>query len=203
MPSRRPDPETGLIPVEQESLSDVLEPVPMAMTEARAYEPPSIRRTRRSTIQQHRMLANVEYDYRRQMMALHVCQADGWTGAMMVPEVTWRPVEPGVESDHQPFYLDERAAEQLAESMDRLPGRRDERRRWESRHEEDRAEIRSLANQLEQARDRCDDLADQVTFLRRTVRWLEQELRDANRERRGSFDASATPEPPARSEFDG
>jgi hypothetical protein len=151
---------------------------------------------------QPRIFAGAQLDMARQMVALHISQVDPH-GRQMVLRPEWVECEPGTLPPVPPLFLTEQDARHLAESAAEATGRRNERQRWESRHEEDRAEIRSLANQLEQARDRSDDLADQVAFLRRTVRWLEQELRDANRERRGAFDPTTTPEAPARSEFDG
>jgi hypothetical protein len=203
---RRPDPETGLIPV-----SEPAEAIPEASLDfdapiaAQSNWTSAPRRPRRRPSYDDlvrdltRTLAGAQMDMSRQQVALHVTQRDR-NGNLMVPDqITWRVVEPGTQADAVPFYLDEQAAENLAESLEPITryGRR--RREYQREVDEVRAECRSLANQLQETRDRCDNYAEQVAFLRRTVRWLEAELRDAHRERRG------IPHPPERtpSEFAG
>jgi hypothetical protein len=132
-----------------------------------------------------RTLVTVERDFARDAVRCSVVQADG-NGNLLVPErIEWRAVQAGEEANVPPMYLDERAVETLAQQLMPLSMAGREAREMERRYEETRTELRSVANQLQETRDRNDDLNDQVAFLRRTVRWLEQELRDANRERRG------------------
>jgi hypothetical protein len=217
MPRRRPDPETGLIPVD-----DVVEATPSFENaaanaldmEALPYPPPgstAARRQRRPTWNDvragwnpgPRMMVNVQRDFMRDMVAVRVAQVDR-NGNMLVPRsIEWEAVQAGSTVASEPFFIDERAAEALSRELMPLTDTGREAREWERRYEESRQEIRSLANQLEETRERCDAHADQVTFLRRTVRWLEQELRDANRERRGQFDPTVAPEVPTPSEFAG
>jgi hypothetical protein len=206
MPPRRPDPETGLIPTDPNlSLADL----PMVTEAPQDYVPP--RRSRRPTWNDvregwnpgPRMMVNVQRDFMRDMVAVRVAQVDR-NGNMMVPRsIEWETVQAGSAVASEPFFIDERAAETLSRELMPLTDTGREAREWERRYEEARQELRSLANQLEETRERCDAHADQVTFLRRTVRWLEQELRDANRERRGQFDPTTTPEAPTPSEFTG
>jgi hypothetical protein len=188
MPSRRPDPETGLIPVDppQEATFDmVAEELPVP------YRTPRPRRRVESWMPQTRLFAGAQMDFARQMVAIYFSQTDA-QGNTRVPRIEWVTIPAGEINPEAPFYLDERAADMLAESLEPCTGRRNERREMDRRYEEARMELRSVANQLDEVRNHRDTLAEQATFLRRQVAWLERELRDANRERRG---VAPAPEP--------
>jgi hypothetical protein len=140
---------------------------------------------------QMRTFAGAQMDMMRQQVAIYFSRTDA-NGDTHVPRVEWVTIPAGEVNPEAPFYLDERAAEMLVESLEPCTGRRNERREMDRRYEEARMELRNVANQLQEVRDHRDTLAEQATFLRRQVAWLERELRDANRERRG---VAPAPEP--------
>lgn len=127
---------------------------------------------------------NVERDYARSGVNLHVRAGGPYEGLAVIDRIVWRAIQPGEEVQPNPLWLDERAARVLAEQLGEFHPEMRRLARTREQLDASQNELRSLSNQLEEIRNHNLTLVRTNQEQQRQCRWLERELRDANRERR-------------------